>query len=89
MWGGPPFSIPDNRAIGVRSVAAAREWYKEKLGLREIHDRREDDSGSPLRAFVCRKMAEFVRLLNSNQARLQAASMSSFTRRTWKRHRNG
>ena len=52
MWGGPPFSIADNCAIDVRNVAAAREWYREKLGLREIHDRKEDDSGRPF-ADVC------------------------------------
>ncbi|MGB7024517.1 MAG: VOC family protein [Candidatus Acidiferrales bacterium] len=52
MWGGPPFSIADNYAIDVRSTAAAREWYKEKLGLREIQDRKEDDSGRPF-ADVC------------------------------------
>ena len=52
MWGGPPFWIADNHAIDVRSTVAAREWYKEKLGLREIHDRKEDDSGRPF-ADVC------------------------------------
>jgi catechol 2,3-dioxygenase-like lactoylglutathione lyase family enzyme len=52
MWGGPPFRISDNYAIDVREVAAARQWYKEKLGLREIHDRKADDSGRPF-ADVC------------------------------------
>lgn len=52
MWGGPPFSIPDNYAVDVRDLASARDWYKDKLGLREIHDRREDDSGRPF-ADVC------------------------------------
>lgn len=52
MWGGPPFGIADNYAIDVHDVAAACDWYKEKLGLREIHDRREDDSGRPF-ADVC------------------------------------
>jgi catechol 2,3-dioxygenase-like lactoylglutathione lyase family enzyme len=47
MWGGPPFSIPDNCAVDVRNLAAAREWYKEKLGLREARDRTQDDSGRP------------------------------------------
>lgn len=45
MWGAPPFWIPDNCAIDVRNLVAAREWYKEKLGFRESHDRKEDDSG--------------------------------------------
>jgi catechol 2,3-dioxygenase-like lactoylglutathione lyase family enzyme len=52
MWGAPPFWIADNYAIDVRNLAAAREWYKEKLALREIHDRKEDDSGRPF-ADVC------------------------------------
>lgn len=52
MWGGPPFWIADNCAVDVRSIAAALEWYKEKLDLREIHDRKEDDSGRPF-ADVC------------------------------------
>jgi catechol 2,3-dioxygenase-like lactoylglutathione lyase family enzyme len=47
MWGSPPFFIPDNCTVDVRNLAAAREWYKEKLGLRESHDRTEDDSGRP------------------------------------------
>lgn len=52
MWGGPPFWIADNCAVDVRSVAASREWYKEKLGLQEIHDRKQDDSDRPF-ADVC------------------------------------
>jgi catechol 2,3-dioxygenase-like lactoylglutathione lyase family enzyme len=47
MWGGPPFSIPDNCCVEVRNLAAARKWYQEKLGLREAQDRTEDDSGRP------------------------------------------
>ena len=47
MWGKPPFSIADNCAIDVRNLAASREWYKEKLGLREAPSGREDDSGRP------------------------------------------
>ena len=47
MWGRPPFSIADNCAIDVRNLAASREWYKEKLGLREATDDREGDSGRP------------------------------------------
>ena len=52
MWGGPPFWIADNCAVDVRNLTAALGWYKEKLGLREIHDRKEDDSGRPF-ADVC------------------------------------
>lgn len=47
MWGKPPFFIADGCAIDVQNLAAARDWYKEKLGLREAHDREEDDSGRP------------------------------------------
>jgi catechol 2,3-dioxygenase-like lactoylglutathione lyase family enzyme len=47
MWGKPPFSIPDNCAVDVRNLAAAREWYKEKLGLHDTHKGRDDDSGRP------------------------------------------
>lgn len=45
MWGKPPFSIPDNYAVDVRNLAAVSDWYREKLGLREAHDDREEDSG--------------------------------------------
>ena len=47
MWGKPPVSIGDNCAVDVRNLAAAREWYKEKLGLRDARSDREDDSGRP------------------------------------------
>ena len=45
MWGSPPFIIADNCAIDVRNLSAARQWYKDKLGLREAKQDREDDSG--------------------------------------------
>lgn len=47
MWGKPPYTIAENCAVDVRSVAAAREWYKEKLGLRDADNDREEDSGRP------------------------------------------
>ena len=47
MWGKPPFSIADNCAIDVRNLAASREWYKEKLGMREAPKDRVEDSGRP------------------------------------------
>jgi catechol 2,3-dioxygenase-like lactoylglutathione lyase family enzyme len=47
MWGKPPFSISDNYAIDVRNLAGMREWYKERLGLREANTDREEDSGRP------------------------------------------
>ena len=31
----------------MRNLAASRDWYKEKLGLREDHTRKKDDSGRP------------------------------------------
>jgi catechol 2,3-dioxygenase-like lactoylglutathione lyase family enzyme len=48
MWGKPPFYIPDNYAVDVRNLAAAREWYKEKLGLHDAKTDREEDSGRPV-----------------------------------------
>ncbi len=33
--------------MDVRNLAAARDWYKEKLGLRDVKTYREDDSGRP------------------------------------------
>ena len=47
MWGKPPFSIPDDYAIDVRNLTAAREWYKEKLGLHDSKTDREDNSRRP------------------------------------------
>ena len=47
MWGKPPFYIVDNCTVDVRNLAAAREWYKEKLGLHEANTDREEDSGRP------------------------------------------
>ena len=47
MWGKQPFYILDNCAVDVRNLAAAREWYKEKLGLHEANTDREEDSGRP------------------------------------------
>lgn len=47
MWGRPPFNMADNCAVEVRNLAAAREWYKDKLGLREANSDREEDSGRP------------------------------------------
>lgn len=47
MWGRPPFTITENCAIDVRDLAASRQWYMQKLGLRESHARESDDSGRP------------------------------------------
>jgi catechol 2,3-dioxygenase-like lactoylglutathione lyase family enzyme len=47
MWGKPPFVISENCALDARHLNAVRDWYKEKLGLHEAHNEREDDSGRP------------------------------------------
>ena len=47
MWGQPPFTIADNCVVNVLNLRVACEWYKEKLGLRESHNDREDDPGRP------------------------------------------
>jgi len=47
IWGKPPFSIPDNCAVDVRNLAAARNWYREKLGLHDSNSQRDEDSGRP------------------------------------------
>ena len=47
MWGKPPFDIAGNCAVDVRNLAAAKEWYIEKLGLHESKTDREEDSGRP------------------------------------------
>ena len=47
MWGKPPFSIADNCSVGVRNLAAVRDWYKEKLGFHEADTDREEDSRRP------------------------------------------
>ena len=47
MFGKPPFVIPDNYAVDVRNLAAARAWYKEELSLRDSKTEREEDSGRP------------------------------------------
>lgn len=64
MWGGPPFVIPDNCAVDVRNLNAARDWYKEKLALQESRDRGEDDSGRPF-ADLCisKRDATFISLV--------------------------
>jgi hypothetical protein len=90
MWGGPPFFIPDNCTVDVRNLAAAREWYKEKLGLREAHDRTEDDSGRPF-ADLCipRVTVPLFRLWSWNRAQLRGNDMPSSTRRNSKRRTSG
>jgi len=47
MWGKAPFEIADNFSVAVWNLGGAREWHKEKLGLREARTKREDDSGLP------------------------------------------
>lgn len=91
MWGGPPFWIADNCSVDVRNLAGACEWYKEKLDLREIHNRKKDDSGRPF-ADVCLSGSRGMTGIcssNSSRAQLQANSMSFSTPRSLKRHSNG
>lgn len=47
MFGKPPFYLADSCVVDVRNLGAAIAWYKEKLGLRESRERREEDSGRP------------------------------------------
>jgi catechol 2,3-dioxygenase-like lactoylglutathione lyase family enzyme len=63
MWGKPPFSIPDNYAIDVRNLAVAREWYKEKLGLSESREKREEDSGRPFTDLQISKNGTLISLV--------------------------
>lgn len=35
--------------MDVQHLSTMSEWYKEKLGLREAHNDREDDSGRPFK----------------------------------------
>jgi catechol 2,3-dioxygenase-like lactoylglutathione lyase family enzyme len=66
MWGKPPFIVPDNCVVDVRNLDAAREWYKEKLGLREAHTDRKTtlDDRSRTLAFP---MAPFLSLVEIAQ----------------------
>ena len=45
MFGKAPFLVPDNCAVDVANLAAARAWYKEKLGWNEVKSDRKDESG--------------------------------------------
>jgi catechol 2,3-dioxygenase-like lactoylglutathione lyase family enzyme len=63
MWGKPPFSIGDNCAVDVRNLNAARNWYKEKLGLQEAQTDREDDSGRPFVDLCLSRDGTFISLL--------------------------
>jgi catechol 2,3-dioxygenase-like lactoylglutathione lyase family enzyme len=65
MWGKPPFVIPDNCAVEVRNLAAAREWYKDKLGLREVQTDRQEDSGRPFADLCVSNDDVFISLVES------------------------
>jgi len=65
MWGSPPFSMADNCAIDVRNLPAARQWYKDKLGLREAKQDREDDSGRPFVDLHASSTDTFLTLVES------------------------
>jgi len=89
MWGRPPFSIADNCAVDVRNLAASREWYKEKLGLREAPDDREEDSGRPFVDLHIASDDAFISLLELKSGVSPGADMSSSSPRIWKRHGSG
>lgn len=63
MWGKPPFFISDNCAVDVRNLVAAREWYKEKLGLCEAKTNREEDSGRPFADLHTSNEGTFISLV--------------------------
>jgi len=63
MWGNSPYSIPDNYAIDVHNLAAARDWYKEKLGLHEARSDRVEDSGRPFTDLRISSNATFLSLV--------------------------
>jgi hypothetical protein len=63
MWGKPPFSIPDGYAIDVRNLTAAREWYKQRLGLHDSKTDREDDSRRPFVDLHISSRDEFLSLV--------------------------
>jgi predicted enzyme related to lactoylglutathione lyase len=63
MWGKPPFSIPDNYAIDVRNLVMAGEWYKEKLGLSESREKRQEDSGRPFTDLQISKNGTLISLI--------------------------
>jgi catechol 2,3-dioxygenase-like lactoylglutathione lyase family enzyme len=63
MFGKLPFVIPDNYAVDVRNLSAARTWYKEKLGLEELPTRRDDDSGRPFADMCISKNDPFLSIV--------------------------
>lgn len=63
MWGKPPFYISDNVAVDVRNLAQSRDWYHEKLALRQSRTRREEDSGRPFVDLCFSENAGFISLL--------------------------
>jgi catechol 2,3-dioxygenase-like lactoylglutathione lyase family enzyme len=63
MWGKPPFTIAENCVVDVRNLGAVREWYKEKLGLHEAHNDRQDDSGRPFTDLIISNDDAFLSLV--------------------------
>jgi predicted enzyme related to lactoylglutathione lyase len=62
-WRKPPFSISDNYAIDVRNLAASCDWYKEKVGLTEVDNDREEDSGRPFKDLCISRGGGFLSLV--------------------------
>ena len=88
MWRRPPFSISDDDAIYVRNLAAAREWYKEKLGLRHAKTDREDDSGRPFADLHVSGKDTFLSLVELESGASRKIGMSFSLPRIWKGRTN-
>jgi catechol 2,3-dioxygenase-like lactoylglutathione lyase family enzyme len=63
MFGKPSFTIPDECAIDVRNLSAARAWYMDKLGLTETKTDRDDDSGRPFADLSLSRSGPFLSIL--------------------------
>src|SRR5882672_8085195 len=89
MWGKPPFYIVDNCTVDVRNLAAAREWYKEKLGLHEANTDREEDSGRPFVDLRISNDDAFLSLLELEPGASAENRHVSSSPKIWIRHTNG
>jgi catechol 2,3-dioxygenase-like lactoylglutathione lyase family enzyme len=63
MWGKPPFAIAENCAVDARQLSTLCEWYEEKLGLRDVHSDREEDSGRAFKDLSISRDQPFLSLL--------------------------
>lgn len=74
MWGKSPYFVTDNVAIAVRSLSLGKDWYREKLGLREIATDRVDDSGLPFVDMQLSKEQAVVTLIESESGKSVSGS---------------